>query len=311
MNRRTFLQSTGTAALQSTSAAALLPLSAQEKSPWGGPVLDIHLHPRRSPNTCFQHMEGSGVTHGVILARVSDEDRVQAEIKSHPGKIIWFASTDPSQAGAVELLRKAVAKGGARGFGELKNHLAADSAAMRRVYDLAAELRVPVLVHFQEVEHFKGEGDWNTGYREFDKVLRAHPKTTFIGHADFFWANISAELPAGVAYPEGRVKKGGLTDKWLADFPNLYADMSANSGYNALTRDAEFTRAFVNRHQSKLMFGCDCSCQDGNGTGGSPILPALKGKCVARATLGALKGMTTAEVFRKVTYANGVKLLGI
>jgi predicted TIM-barrel fold metal-dependent hydrolase len=191
----------------------------------------------------------------------------------------------------------------------LKNHLAADASQMRRVYDMAADLGIPVLIHFQEVEHHQGEGDFNTGYRQFDRMLRAHRKTTFIGHADFFWANISGGEPSGIAYPEGKVKAGGLTDRWLADHPNLFGDLSANSGFNAVTRDPQFTRGFLSRHRTKLLFGCDCSGRDGKGTGGSPILPQLKGKCVARATLGALQNLADPQVFRAITWDNGIRLL--
>jgi predicted TIM-barrel fold metal-dependent hydrolase len=107
------------------------------------------------------------------------------------------------------------------------------------------------------------------------------------------------------------VKLGGLTDKWLADYPNLWGDMSANSGNNALHRDPEFARAFVARHQNKLMFGSDCSCKDGKGLGSGALLPRLKNKCVGRDTLGLLKGLTTPEVFRKVTWTNATKLLHV
>ena len=51
----------------------------------------------------------------------------------------------------------------------------------------------------------------------------------------------------------------------LAD--GLYGDLSANSGNNALSRDPEFTPAFLKRHQDKLIFGSDCSCTDGKGGG--------------------------------------------
>lgn len=297
MFRRTFLQT----ALAATAAA-------QNANEWGSPVLDIHLHPRRQGGSAAEHMNGAGVTKAVLLARVTDAEKVKAEIAANPGRLTWFASTDPSKPEALDQLRKAV-ETGAIGFGEMKNHVAADSPEMRRVYDLAAELRVPVLIHFQEVEHFAGEGDFNTGYRQLDKLLKAHRKTTFIGHADFFWANISADEPSKLAYPATKVKRGGLTDRWLSDHENLFGDLSANSGYNALTRDPEFTRGFLDRHRRKLMFGCDCSCRDGRGTGGSPILPQLKGKCVARATLQVLKESASAQVFRDVAWETGNRLL--
>ena len=51
----------------------------------------------------------------------------------------------------------------------------------------------------------------------------------------------------------------------LADYPNLYADMSAGSGFNALSRDEDFTAGFLHRHRKKLLFGSDCPCFDGRG----------------------------------------------
>ena len=196
-------------------------------------------------------------------------------------------------------------------MGELKSHVAADGPEMRRIYDLASELGVPVLMHFGEVEQFPGEGTFNTGLRRMAAMLKAYPKTTFIGHADFFWGNISAEVPMDTPYPKGRVKPGGITDKLLADYPNLYGDLSANSGRNALDRDPEFAAGFLDRHQNKLMFGSDCSCSDGRGKGQRSNQPLIAGKCVARETLAALKTLTKPEVFRKLTWENGHKLLKV
>jgi predicted TIM-barrel fold metal-dependent hydrolase len=106
-----------------------------------------------------------------------------------------------------------------------------------------------------------------------------------------------------------------LTDRWLSDFPNLYADLSANSGNNALSRDSSFSRDFIVRHQTKLIFGSDCSCTDGNGAGVSqnnnPEASRLAGKCVARETLTLAKGLTTPEVFRKITWENGTRVFKI
>ena len=76
-------------------------------------------------------------------------------------------------------------------------------------------------------------------------MLKAFPKTTFIGHADAFWANVSADYRNEAAYPSGPIMRGGITDKLLADYPNLFGDVSANSGNNTLSRDAEFTAAFL------------------------------------------------------------------
>ena len=156
----------------------------------------------------------------------------------------WFGATDITRPEAAQLLTQAV-KSGAKGFGELKYPVAADGPEMRRVYDLAAELNVPVLIHFQEIGQPAAPGGYNTGIKRFAAILKAYPRTRFIGHADAFWANISADYHEQEAYPTGPIVPGGVTDKLLSDYPNLFADTSANSANNALSRDAEFTKGFL------------------------------------------------------------------
>lgn len=286
-------------------------VQAQATPDWGGAVLDTHLHLRRDADACFTHMQGCGVTNAILLTAATEQDRAKQEMDRHPGRFARSVRTDPSVPDAEKILRGALTAG-AVSIGEMKFNVALDSHEMRRVYDIAAEMKVPVMMHIQTFPHFPGEKPYNTGYSQFDQVLRAYPRTMFIGHGDLFWAQISAHVPTDRGYPHGPVKRGGLTDKWLSDFPNLYADMSANSGNNALSRDTAFARDFVLRHQRKLLFGSDCSCTDGNGSGVSqnnnPEAARLAGKCVARETLGLLKQVAPPEVFRRVVWENGIQL---
>ena len=46
-------------------------------------------------------------------------------------------------------------------------------------------------------------------------------------------------------------------DRLLADYDNLYADLSPGSGHNAMTRDPEFTSGFIGRHWRKLLWESD------------------------------------------------------
>ncbi len=290
------------------AVSAAAPLLAQ--NPWPSSVIDIHLHPRRDGVSSLDHVTGAGMNKAVLLTHIRAAATAKEQIAKHPGRFSWFVAADPAQPGGFEGVAAAL-KEGAIGIGEMKTHTAADAKDMRRLYDLAADHKVPVLLHFQEAAPFDKEALWNTGFPQFDKILKAHKKTTFIGHANFFWASISANPPSGEEYPDGPVKLGGLTDRWLADYPNLFGDLSANSGNNALSRDPAFARAFLKRHQNKLMFGSDCSCKDGNGGGGSPLLSRLKGKCVGRDTLGLLKEFTTPDVFRKIAWDNAHHLLRV
>jgi hypothetical protein len=304
MQRRTFL----------AAALAAPLLNAQTEQIWGGPVLDTHLHLRKDPDACFTHMQGCGVTHAVLLTQAADEEKAKQEAEKRPRRFVRSVTADPTKPEGVEAIQRAIREG-AVSIGEMKFHLALDSPEMQRIYSIAAEMQVPVMMHIQNFPHFPGELPYNTGYDRFDKMLRAHPRTKFIGHGDLFWANISADVPTDRGYPTGPIKRGGLSDRWLGEFGNLYADMSANSGNNALSRELDFSREFISRHRDKLIFGSDCSCTDGHGSGVSqnnnPEAARLAGKCVARATLELSKQLTSPAVFRKITWENGVKVFGL
>jgi predicted TIM-barrel fold metal-dependent hydrolase len=295
IDRRTFLQAAmAIAAVQHASG------QAAPVDEWGGPVLDIHLHLRQTMDGNVNHLNGAGIAKAVLLAGVNAEDRAKEVAAAHPGRFLRFASIDVTQPDATERLR-AAAKNGAVGFGEIKSQVQAAGPEMQRLYALAADLDVPIIIHFQEVSQPGSQGTFNTGLKQFDAMLKAFGRTRFIGHADAFWANVSADYAEDTSYPKGPIKPGGVTDRFLGDYPNLYADMSANSGNNFLNRDPDFAAGFLERHQDKLMFGSDCPCPDGRG--------GTTGRCVARATLTALKKLASPAVFRKVTWANAGKLL--
>jgi predicted TIM-barrel fold metal-dependent hydrolase len=306
MDRRQFL---GTLAFGATELKSMAQVQdgPRDSPDWGGPVLDIHLH-GKGPDGEWAHMQGCGVSYAQLLTAPSAEAHVKEEMAKHPRRFKYSVSVDPARADALELLRTAV-KGGATGFGEMKSRSKADSSEMKSVYALASELSVPVTIHFADYPQFDGDTAYNEGITRFEAVLKAYPRTTFIGHADSFWANISADVPPA-AYPAGLIKPGGITDALLAKYQNLYADMSANSCRNALARDPEFIRGFLIRHQDKLMFGSDCSCRDGRGAGQGSQQPLIKGKCVARETLAALKELASQAIFRKIAWENGAKLFG-
>jgi predicted TIM-barrel fold metal-dependent hydrolase len=280
---------------------------------WDGPVLDIHLHLRQSANGNFNHIEGSGVTKAVILASVDAEAHAREVAAAHPGRFVRFASVEVTEPDAADRLRGAV-RDGAVGLGEIKSHVEAAGPEMQRLYALAAELDVPITMHFQEISQPGSQGTYNTGLRKFDAMLKAFPNTKFIGHADAFWAHVSADYAEDTAYPTGRIKPGGVTDRFLSDYGNLYADMSAHSGNNFLTRDPDFAAGFLARHQDKLMFGSDCGCLDGRG---GAVVDRASGRasgagaatCIARDTLTALKKLAAPAVFRKITWDNGTRLL--
>jgi predicted TIM-barrel fold metal-dependent hydrolase len=180
-------------------------------------------------------------------------------------------------------------------IGEQKFGVECDSPAMQRIYALAQDHDVPVLMHWQF-------GMYNHGFERFHRMLEKYPKVRFIGHAQTWWANVDRHhADQTVLYPKGPVTAGGLTDRYLADYENMYGDLSAGSGLNALTRDPDFARDFVRRHQDKLLFGSDCNDRDPGGP-----------KCLGAQILTTIARLAPdAGAERKILHGNARRIMRI
>ena len=279
------------------------------------PIIDIHQHTnyrQRTSAELIAHQRAMGVTQTILLPAGRDVQRPSTADGKHNGlggvgaggndTVLTMARQNPKSfffgANDVTDLPEARAEIaryldlGAALIGEQKFGVDCDSAESQSLYKLASEYRVPILLHFQN-------GTYNLGFERFHKMLAKFPQTNFIGHAQTWWANIDKNhTDQKVLYPKGKVTPGGLTDRYLADYPNMFADMSAGSGLNALTRDEDHTRGFLDRHQDKILYGSDCDDRVGTG-------PA----CSGSQTIAALRKFVphkTAE--RKILYENAKKL---
>jgi uncharacterized protein len=243
-----------------------------------------------------------GITKTVLLpagskyglaADAGGNEIVTRLARRFPGQFLLFANELPDIATAREVITKYL-KAGAIGIGEQKFPVECDSAAIHMVADIAQEFGVPVLMHFQHREY-------NMGIERFHKVLEKHPRVIFLGHAQTWWGNIDRNHDQTVMYPKTRVTPGGITDRLLSDYPNMFGDLSAGSGQNALLRDEEHAREFLARHRDKLMFGSDCSDSVGQGE-----------KCIGATTLAAIRRLApNQEIVRKLLYQNASRVLKI
>lgn len=266
-SRRDFLVASATlaaaAAINRTALAAAAASAAE-------PIIDIHQHVPYSGRTAEQliaHQQAMGITMTILLpagsrfglaAGVNPYPETKELAEKFPDRFRWFANEVTDQENAVEVIRRQL-KAGAIGIGEQKFDVMCDSPEMERVIRVAEEFGVPVLMHFQQ-------GRYNHHIERMPKVLKKFPQVNFIGHAQTFWGHIAQDYDEKILYPTGPVKRGGLTDQLLADFPNMYADLSAGSGYRAFIRDEDHARWFFARHQDKLLYGSDCSDPVGRGS---------------------------------------------
>ena len=267
------------------------------------PVIDIHQHTNysgRSNAELVAHQRKMGVSKTVLLPAGSKyglavgaggNDTVVELARQYPKEYVFFANELPDLPQTKTVLEKYL-RMGAIGIGEQKFPVEADSSHIDLVAEIAHYFGVPVLLHFEY-------GTYNLGFERFHKVLERFPQVTFIGHAQTWWGNIDGKLDPRSLYPKTAVTPGGLTDRWLADYSNMYADMSAGSGLNALLRDEEHARAFLKRHQNKLLYGSDCPDRDGQGA-----------KCSGSQQIAAIRRLAPdAEAIRKILYGNAARVL--
>jgi len=269
------------------------------------PVIDIHQHTNyhgRSDHNLFAHQKAMGVTTTVLLpagrhygldAQCGGNESVQNAARQRPGSYLFFANEMPYLKEADAVIRGNLQKG-AVGIGEQKFRVLADSAYLERIAGIARDFNVPILLHFWD-------GDYNMELQRFPKILAKFPTVNFIGHAQTWWGHIDRNHNPAVIYPTGKVTPGGLTDRLLADYPNMFGDLSAGSGLNALARDPEYTVAFLERHQDKLLFGSDC--QDAEGRGAN---------CTGAQILSKVREYSgSKQVERKILCENSRKLLNL
>ncbi len=292
LSRRHFLATLG--------AAALAPRTFGQSAE---PIIDIHQHTNYSGRTdeeLIAHQRKIGITHTILLpagrlfgldAQCGTNDTVERLAKRLPQEFSFFANEVPFLTEARAEIEKYLRLGGV-GIGEQKFTVESDSLAVQLLAEIASEFGVPVLLHFQF-------GRYNTSYARFAQILEKYPKVNFIGHAQTFWANIDANCDQVTLYPKGPVTAGGITDRYLRDYPNFFADLSAGSALNALRRDEGHAREFIARHESKLLFGTDCDDRVGEGA-----------KCSGAQMLATIRAWAPSKaVERKILFENARGLL--
>lgn len=300
ISRRRFLRTSLIASAMPALAGRTVAIEAAA----GETVIDIHQHTHysgRSDDQLRAHQQAMGITRTVLLpagrlygldADCGGNSTVVKLAGEYPGEFVFFANeiTDIPEARA-EI--SSFLKRGAIGIGEQKFRVASDSPAFWEIAAVAQDFGVPILMHFWE-------GDYNTGFDRFHKTLEKFPRVNFIGHAQTWWGNIDRKHNQKVMYPTGPVTPGGITDRLLSDYPNMFGDLSAGSGLNSLLRDEEHTRGFLDRHQNKLMFGSDCNDLIGRGPGcqGAQILAAVRRLAPSRGVTQKLLAGNAARLLK-------------
>ena len=138
------------------------------------------------------------------------------------------------------------------------------------------------------------------GATVLEAALGKFPELTFLGHSQPFWAEIAPleDVKDRNGYPSGPVTGPGRVVQLMRKYPNLHGDLSANSGYNAVSRDEQFGCAFLEEFQDRLYFGTDIT---------APDTPAPLAEYLPRLRQ---EGKISPECFVKIARTNAARLLG-
>jgi hypothetical protein len=222
-------------------------------------LLSVIRYPLESPgvknpaegNPSSEPKSTNTITNEELLEKISGSaKRLFPFIMIHPDTF------DKSQQ-IVKVLKQ-FKKKGVIGFGELKpsdakgGPIPVDDQRMMRLYTACAEVDFPVLLHIDA--QFASD---EVGLPRMEKVLKEFPDVVFIGHAAGWWNAISGDSKQMLKYENGPVVAGGAAVRLLDKYPNMYADLSAKSGLNAIQRDIQFGSKFLVDFSDKLMFGTD------------------------------------------------------
>ncbi|MCM8788571.1 MAG: amidohydrolase family protein [Candidatus Omnitrophica bacterium] len=286
--------------------------------------IDIHVHVRKyparikngnqpysTPQQLLERYDNLGIEKGVILAGGSpecarqkqSEEEVLEICRQYPGRFIPFCNIDPrsmtnSPDAPLDELLLYYKQQGFRGIGEVTANLPFLHPMVQNLFRHAEKLGLPVTFHVApQIGGCYGLYD-EPGLPQLEWTLKNFSNLYFFGHSQPFWAEIGQlETPADrYGYPKYPIKKEGVVPKLFRRYKNLLGDLSAYSGFNAISRDIYYGIEFLNEFQDRLFFGTDICAPD------TPVwlidfLKRLRDD-----------GKISETVFNKISRENAIKL---
>jgi len=289
-------------------------------------LIDVHVHlskgrhltrpnGSRSPDVdeLIGMMDTAGIDMAAVMCSMSPEcayryvrpEDVLEACALYPKRLVPFCNLDPrmmtnSADADFRPLLAFYKDAGCRGVGEYMPNLPLDDPLNMNLFRQVAEVGLPLTFHIgPAIGGCYGCYD-ELGLLRLEKVLKECPDLILLGHSQPFWAEISTDVTEQNrnSYPKGKVTPGRVVEL-MREYPNLYGDLSATSGFNAISRDPEFGYRFMEEFQDRLLFGTDIA----NVPQELPLVPYFnklrEEKLICR------------EAYDKITWKNANRLLGL
>ncbi len=258
------------------------------------PVVDAHTHfgpmafgkdyqEAYQLESAVAEFRAMGVKHVINADTIWGEplQRLLEFLQPYPEFFTTFGSTDTSQLDHPEFERmtlRTLREGSAMGMRGLKfwknislgqkdlqgKFIAIDDQRLSPIWNGAAELNLPVLIHIgdpaaffeptdpcnERYEELQNHPDWSFAHAAFfsfselmdqqERLIATNPQTTFIvAHMGSYGENL------------------GRVSEWLSRYPNMYVDLAAR--INELGRQPYTARTFFEKHQDRILFATDAA----------------------------------------------------
>ena len=288
--------------------------------------IDVHAHaylydyPPQDGYTQFataeeviQRYDELGIEKGILLPLIGPETYIpqsNAEVmeicKRYPDRFVPFFNIDPRGIKNSEFTDFSpwidwFKERGCLGVGEFMPNLRFLDPRVLNMFRQFEAAGLPVI--FDDtvyVNYHYGLVD-DPGLPQLEMVLNMFPKLILLGHGPAFWSEIGVleTVYDRGRYPNYPIKEEGAVPKLFRRYQNLWGDLSAGSGYNALARDVDYAVHFLNEFQDRLCFGTD-------------ICHAKQNLPLAGFLIDLKKsGRISEDVFEKIARGNIKRLLNI
>lgn len=296
--------------------------------------IDIHAHAYRkrsigAPVFCtedelIQVFDRLKIDMGVILPVVNPEcyppqavEDVLEMVEHHPDRFIPYCNVDPrlrnnSDVGDIETVLNRYKAAGCKGIGEVMPNLPVLDPKVQNLFYAAEKASMPI-VYDGAVQVGLGFGLYDDpGLPQLEHSLVSYPDLIIFGHGPAFWSEIgklSTPGERGCPYnrfkgqrlllPHGPIEEEGVMPKLLRRYPNLMADFSDCTAFNAITRDENFGPRFLSEFEDKVFYGTDIMSVRMEVPLGDLLISWKE------------QGKISETTFRKVAYENAEKHFGL
>ena len=225
-------------------------------------------------------MEKYNIEHAVLMSSgekdcLMDNAELRAICQKYPRSFSYMASFDLNDLQGLEERIQKEKEQGAVGIGEFTEGRPFDDDHIFYFLEIVQKMKLPFLFHLSpDLNVCYGVYD-DPGLPLLEKVLQAFPELVVIAHSQPFWCEMTPFLAVSIhdrnQYPSGKIKVEGRVQELLRKYPNLYGDLSANSGGNAIMRDETYGIQFLEEFSERLLYGTDLYCTEQNFPLGSYI----------------------------------------